>query len=183
VPSTISDALNSDATPRRELVEELTAELTSWSPREFIFSFRRLHRGNISLVHLNVLALVEAEGPMPMGKLADALDVSVASLTGIVSRMELRGLVQRVHSEHDRRVVLVRQTDAGAEVFLGIDEHRRMALAKLASTLTDEQISGLLAGHRALRVARLELTRESSGLVSVRRTESEPTSEEAPASR
>lgn len=156
---------------RRQLIHDLVLELTSWSPREFMFAFRRLHKGTISLVHLNVLTLLEADGPMPMGKLAEALDVSVASLTGIVTRMEQRELVERVHAEHDRRVVLVRQTDAGAGVFRGIDEHRREGLQKLATHLTDDEMHGLLTGHRALRAARLAVVKESSGLVRVRSTD------------
>ena len=139
---------------RQQLLDELTAELTSWSPREFIGAFHRLHHGSLSLTHLNVLTLLEADGPMPMGRLAEALDVSVASVSGIVARMETRGLVERVHAEHDRRMVLVRQTAAGADVFRAIDDDRRAALQRLLTHLSDDELAGFLAGHRALRAAR-----------------------------
>lgn len=145
---------------RQQLVEELTAELTSWSPREFIFAFRRMHRGTVSLIHLNVLTLLEAEGPMAMGRVAEALDVSVASATGIVTRMETRGLVERAHDERDRRVVLVRQTLAGADVFRGIEAYRRAGLTRLLTHLTDDELAGFLAGHRALRSARAAYVHE-----------------------
>ena len=149
-------------------------ELSSWSPREFVAAFRKLHKGAISLVHLNVLTVLDADGPMSMGRLAEALDVSVASLTGIVTRMESRGLVERTHSDEDRRVVLVRPTEAGADVFQGIDEHRRLALRVIATHLTNDEMTGLLAGHRALRAARLVMTREASGLVAVRAADPQP---------
>ena len=143
-----------------------------------MYAFRHLHQGTLSLIHLNVLTLLEVEGPMPMGRLAESLDVSVASATGIVSRMEARGLVERVHSDHDRRVVLVRPTDAGADVFRRIDAFRRVGLQNLAMRLTDGQLAGLLDGHRALRAARLTVVRESGGLVSVHNTNDEATPEE-----
>jgi DNA-binding MarR family transcriptional regulator len=139
---------------RRALNAEVIAELSSWNPREFIGAFRRWHQGSLSLIHLNVLALLEVEGPLSMSKLAEALDVSVASATGIVDRMEQRGLVERRHDLADRRVVVVHGAPGGAKVFEDIDEHRRTGLAKLLSRLTDAELSGLLAGHRALRVAR-----------------------------
>jgi len=164
-----------DAERRRRLVESLVGELTAWRPREFLASFRKLHKGAISLVHLNVLTLLDAEGPQSMGRLADALDVSIASLTGIITRMEQRDLVERVHDVEDRRVVNVRLTAAGADVLAGIDEHRRSGLIRLAQELTEEQLLGLLDGHRALREARLRVVRESSGLVSVRRADDDPT--------
>ena len=51
--------------------------------------------------------MLDTEGPTSMGRLAEALDISVASMTGIVDRMEERGLVERRHEGKDRRVVLV----------------------------------------------------------------------------
>jgi len=51
-------------------------------------------------------------------------------------------------------VVVVHGAPGGAKVFEDIDEHRRTGLAKLLSRLTDAELSGLLAGHRALRIAR-----------------------------
>ena len=43
-----------------------------------------------------------------MSRLAELLDVSFSNATGIIDRMEERGLVERVRVPDDRRVVLVR---------------------------------------------------------------------------
>ena len=155
-------ALNINTTPsstaasnrRRRLADALLSELLSWSPREFVSAFRRWHRDSFSLIHLNVLTMLDANGPDSMSHLAEALDVSVASMTGIVDRMERRGLVERRHGGQDRRVVLVYPTDAGGAVFREIDRRRREGLAKLLQRLSDEELAGLLTGHRALRKAR-----------------------------
>ena len=48
-----------------------------------------------------------------MSRLAEMLDVSMSNATGLVDRMEERGLVERVRVPDDRRVVLVRPTQAG----------------------------------------------------------------------
>jgi DNA-binding MarR family transcriptional regulator len=144
---------------RRKLAQEVVAELSSWNPREFITAFRRWHLGSFSLIHLNVLTLLEAEGSMSMSRLAEALDVSVASTTGIVDRMEKRGLVERRHDLADRRVVLVHPAERGLQVFVEIDKRRRLGLELLLNKLSDEELGGLLAGHRALRVARTEMAK------------------------
>jgi DNA-binding MarR family transcriptional regulator len=91
-----------------------------------------------------------------MSHLAEALDVSVASMTGIVDRMERRALVERRHDGKDRRVVHVHPTDAGRDVFREIDERRRVGLGKLLERLDADELDGLLKGHRALRQARAE---------------------------
>lgn len=136
------------------------AELLAWNPREFIAAFRRWHHDAFSLVHLNVLTILESDGPLAMSRLAEALDVSVASATGIVDRMEKRGLVERRRSESDRRVVLVHSTDRGKAVFTRIDERRREGLRRVLVKLDEEELRALLVGHRALRTARAELASE-----------------------
>jgi DNA-binding MarR family transcriptional regulator len=143
----------------RRLVNEVVDEITAWNPREFIAAFTRMHQGQISLVHLNVLMQLEATGPLPMHRLADALDISVASVTGVVDRMEARGLVERRRDAEDRRVILVRPAEGGRRLFAEIDEKRRQALGRLLATLSDAELQGLLAGHRALRAARAAVTR------------------------
>ena len=94
---------------------------------------------------------------MSMGRLAEALEVSVASATGIVERMEHRGLVERRHDEEDRRVVLVHPTPGAANVFAAIQQRRREGLGRLLQALSDRQLVGLVSGHRALRRARARL--------------------------
>lgn len=159
------------ATPnqRQQLSDAVRDELLSWSPREFMSAFRRWHHGSLSLIHLNVLTMLDTEGPNSMSQLAEALDVSVASMTGIVDRMERRGLVERRHERNDRRVVLVYPTEPGLDVFREIDERRRIGLGKLLERLSAEELEGLLTGHRALRQARTEAaaagTAEASGTV------------------
>src|ERR1700675_1178595 len=115
----------------RRLADELANELASWNPRERMGAFKAWHRGALSLVHLNVVTVIEADGALSMGRLAEALDVSVASVTGIVSRMEQRGLVERRHGEDDRRVVVVHLTEAGARIFRDIEARRREGLGRL----------------------------------------------------
>ena len=168
-----ADARPADARPdggRDSLISELVDEMTAWSPRDRINVFRSWLKGSLSLIHLHVLTVLEDGGPIPMSHLADLLDVSVASATGIVSRMEERGLVERRHGETDRRVVLVRPTEAGIAIFRDMTEHRRQQLTVLFTRLADGELTALLTGLRAMRAARLALHVEkaNAGLVAVR---------------
>src|SRR6187551_2454533 len=125
------------------MVHAVIDELTAWNPRERMGMFRKWLAGSLSIVQLHVLTILEASGPVPMGKLADALDVSVASATGIVDRMEQRGLVERGQQADDRRVVLVEPTVAGLAVFSDLDTHRRAGVAKLLERMTDAELAAL----------------------------------------
>jgi len=154
---------------RDALIAELVDVMTAWSPRDRINVFRSWLKGSLSLIHLHVLTVLEADGAMPMSRLAETLDVSVASTTGIVGRMEERGLVERTHGEKDRRVVLVGPTEAGIAIFRDMTEHRRQMLASLFTRLTDDELTALLTGLRAMHAAKqaLQVERTESGLVAV----------------
>jgi DNA-binding MarR family transcriptional regulator len=136
------------------MVGAVIDELTNWNPRERMGMFRKWLAGSLSIVQLHVLTVLEATGPVPMGKLADALDVSVASATGIVDRMEQRGLVVRRGDESDRRVVLVHPTAAGLAVFNDLAQMRRAGLVNILERLTNEELKALLVGLRAMSKAR-----------------------------
>jgi DNA-binding MarR family transcriptional regulator len=145
------------------VVDDLLQELTSWGPRERAGAFRQWLRVSLSLVHLHVLTVLEADGPLAMSKLAEALDVSVASATGIVDRMEQRGLVERRREPDDRRVVLVHPTDKGGSVFHDMAMERRKHLAILLDRMTDEELEGFLTGLRAMRRVRTEAMSKQNG--------------------
>jgi DNA-binding MarR family transcriptional regulator len=139
---------------RTTVPDDLLDELTSWPPGERVGLFRKWHQGAFSLIQLNVVAVLEAQGPLSMSRLAEALDVSVASATGIVDRMEHRGLVVRRHEEDDRRVVVVSLAEAGTHVFRDMAALRREHMGRLLAELTPDELAGFVKGIRAVRAAR-----------------------------
>jgi DNA-binding MarR family transcriptional regulator len=94
---------------------------------------QRLVRRGISMTHFHVLTLLRHHGEQPMGHLAEILGASVSSATGIIDRMEERGLVDRVGVPGDRRVVLVRPTAAGLAL---VDEAELVKSEVMGAALT-----------------------------------------------
>ena len=157
----INVSLNVNEPQTNPVVDEILHLMTSWTPRERIGMFRMWLRGSLSIVHLHVLTVLEVEGPLSMGKLAEALDVSVASATGIVDRMEQRGLVERRDDEADRRVVHVHPTDAGISVFREVEEQRRVGLARVLARMSGRDQKAFLIGLRGMRKARESLAADA----------------------
>ena len=143
-------------TERRRALDDLLDELTVWTPREREHAFRAWLRSSISLVHLHVLSVLES-GPLPMSRLAEALDVSVASATGIVDRMEARRLVERRVNPDDRRMLVVHSTRRGSRVFDVLAKERRARLRPVLERMTDDEIASFLVGMRAMRRIRGQL--------------------------
>jgi DNA-binding MarR family transcriptional regulator len=142
---------------RKQLLSEVVGELTAHTPSAMMRYMRRWPPGPLSLVHLHVLSVLDTEAPIPMRALAESLDVSQASATGIVDRMEQRGLVERRRDEDDRRVIRVALTETGRRMIEGLATERRERLAKVLEELTDDELEGFLRGSRALRRARERL--------------------------
>jgi DNA-binding MarR family transcriptional regulator len=149
---------------RRILTEQLLTEVTAWSPRDRMTALKLWHAGSMSIIHLTVLSTLEALGPQPMGALAEDLDVSVASATGIVDRMEKRGFVVRTHGAQDRRLVLVHPTDQGLHAVRQFGEHRRERFARMLGGLDAKQLRVLLSALRTIHAAR-DTTAEPAGTV------------------
>ena len=139
---------------RQAILQDLLEELASQSPAAAMRHMRHWPGGALSLVHLNVLAVLDVDGPLPMRGLAETLDVSQASATGIVDRMEQRGLVERRRGDDDRRVVRVALTDQGRSLIAGLATERREHLAMMLDHLTDDELEAFLLGARALHRAR-----------------------------
>src|SRR6266571_22971 len=73
-------------------------------------------RFDLSPIQCHVLHLLEPRRPLPMSRLADTLSCDASNVTGLVDRMESRGLVRRRASPEDRRVKVLQLTPTGARL-------------------------------------------------------------------
>src|SRR6476469_3882104 len=70
----------------------------------------------LSPAQCHVLHLIEPGRPLPMGQLAETLACDASNVTGLVDRLESRGLVRRHPSAEDRRVKVLELTATGARL-------------------------------------------------------------------
>lgn len=111
----------------------------------------------LSMTHFHVLAVLEAEGPTPMSRLADQLGVAFSNLTGIVTRMEERGIVERVHDAEDRRVVLAQLTSLGRSIVQQVESTRLEHMRQLVGALTSDEQRTVLGALQTLTSAHARL--------------------------
>ncbi|MET9729579.1 MarR family transcriptional regulator [Streptomyces sp. NPDC006458] len=92
-----------------------------------------------------LLGLLTLEA-LPMRKLAQRLKCEPSNVTGIVDRLEARGLVARQPDPADRRVKVAVVTEEGRRVARSLRESLRFAREPLAGLSVDERVSlrGLL---------------------------------------
>lgn len=78
-------------------------------------------------------------GPRKMSELAQALFCDNSNVTGIVDRLEERGLVRRMAAEGDRRVKLLVLTDQGERLRVEITKRMAEPPAAIASLSEKDQ--------------------------------------------
>ena len=108
---------------------------------------------DLSPVQCHVLHLLEPGRALPMGRLAETLSCDASNVTGLVDRMESRGLVRRQPSTGDRRVKVLHLTPAGSRLRARLLSHmtsrsnplsrlspdQRRTLAQILEVLVDEK--------------------------------------------
>lgn len=110
-------------------------------------------RLGISMTHFHVLTLLRHHDAMPMGHLAEILDASMSSATGIIDRMEERGLVERVRVPGDRRVVMVQPTQTGLDLVDEVELVKNDLLASALVRLSPDQLARMAAAAADLQAA------------------------------
>ncbi|MFI5688315.1 MarR family winged helix-turn-helix transcriptional regulator [Streptomyces sp. NPDC051636] len=87
-----------------------------------------------------LLNLLSVE-PLPMRKLAQKLKCEPSNVTGIVDRLESRGLVERRPDPADRRVKVAAATEEGRRVARDLREGLRFAREPLAGLSDEERLA------------------------------------------
>jgi DNA-binding MarR family transcriptional regulator len=106
----------------------------------------------LSPIQCHVLHLLEPGRPVPMGRLAETLACHASNVTGLVDRLEARGLVERRLSGDDRRIKVLKLTregvhqraqilkrmTSGARPLTRLSPRQQHALVRILEVLVDE---------------------------------------------
>ncbi len=145
------DAMSASTRPRSTPAGEawtLISELFHASKHRF---FAIAAEFELSPPQVMALRALQPGQPMAMSQLADALHCDNSNVTGIIDRLEDRGLVQRRSAEHDRRVKMLAVTPDGAELRARLLERLDEAPEILTALSVDDQHALRDIMRRALR--------------------------------
>ena len=93
--------------------------------KNIIYSIRRLMQAgelytkelnkiyNISSAQLNCLLALHESGPLSLSQIAKLILVNSSTVTGIIDRLEAKGLVKRLRISKDRRVITIELSKNG----------------------------------------------------------------------
>jgi DNA-binding MarR family transcriptional regulator len=112
--------MTSPQTQRAEIIGALTTSMRQTMVETvLLFELLAQHIG-INATDMQCLNILDFEGPVPAGRLAELTGLTTGAITTTIDRLEKGGFVERVRDPRDRRRVIVRQlssTREGFEIF------------------------------------------------------------------
>ncbi|WP_020553935.1 MarR family winged helix-turn-helix transcriptional regulator [Embleya scabrispora] len=144
----MSSAAGTDVDPTNPSTAEIMDAMAAVGTAYFHDFAAVVSRHGLTSVQAKTLSLLRR--PLPMRGLADRLVCDASNVTGIVDRLESRGLVRREPNPNDRRVKNVVATEEGHATIRRIRSEMKTTRAALDALTTDERLAlfGLLARLR-----------------------------------
>jgi DNA-binding MarR family transcriptional regulator len=139
--------------PNSDLQAEIVANFREAFAELRCLGSERMHRADISMTHFHLLSMLERHGSITMSRIAELLDVSVSNATGLIDRIEERGLVERVRVPTDRRVVHVQLTDKGRQQLHEIELFKEDMINAVLARLDERELRRVAQAMADLRGA------------------------------
>lgn len=92
---------------------------------------------------VTAVKMLEGFGDLSLSALSEQMSAHNSTITGLVDRMEKGGLVERVRSTQDRRVVLIRLTDHGRAIARSVPVTSMEVFARALASLSSGERDAL----------------------------------------
>jgi DNA-binding MarR family transcriptional regulator len=132
-------------------VEALTAlRVTARLTRQLMDRWADKHGLSEGRLHVLFRLAGTPDHQLPLGELAEQLEVTPRNITGLIDHLERDGLVERIDDPDDRRLTYARLTAAGGRRIEGMRAQGLAWQLKIASGLSTEELEQLR--HACLRL-------------------------------
>ena len=115
-----------------------------------INSKKLVKRVGLTGPQLVILQEISSLGEVTAGEIARAVSLSQATVTGVLDRMEKRGLLARQRCDHDKRRIMVRITESGKQVLKDAPPLMQEAFVERFSSLQEWEQSMILSSIQRL---------------------------------
>lgn len=107
-------------------------------------------KSGLSPARLSALSVVVFGGPLSLGRLAEAEQVTPPTMTRLVQALEQEGLVERLPDPEDGRGILIAATRAGDKLLNEARQRRIRRLVDLLAALPPAQLQAVSQATDAL---------------------------------
>jgi DNA-binding MarR family transcriptional regulator len=133
--------MSSERDERAELLERFAQVGREMSYRTVMFQQAIADRLGLSATEIQCAGVLELEGPMTAGRLAELTGLTTGAITGIVDRLVAAGLVRRSADPSDRRLVIVAWVPEKLAEVARFYEPMSRAIGESLAPLSNDQIA------------------------------------------
>ncbi len=126
--------------------------------REVKALYKEVLGNDISPQNIYILGLCDLEKQLTMQQLAEKMELDGSAISTLVSRMEKKFLLKRIHGKEDRRKVFVLLTKKGYERRESLQEKLHFLTKNLTNNLQADDIKNLKNIIEVIGKKRVELT-------------------------
>lgn len=106
---------------------------------------------DLSMSEIHTIEAIGYDGMRTMSETAEQLRVTLGTLTTAVNRLVKKGYVDRLRSDSDRRIVFVKLTEKGEEVFRIHEEFHAEMVEKMVNGLRMDEDKVLIESLEKLQ--------------------------------
>ena len=99
-----------------------------------------LSSSGLTMPQITAIRLVAHAGSLTMSQICAEMNASPSTVAGIIDRLEAAGIVERVRSEEDRRVIFVHLAAKGSEKALFAKQTMDTCFSKAFESLSDNEL-------------------------------------------
>jgi DNA-binding MarR family transcriptional regulator len=143
--------MNSSVTSRPEQLDRVAEHLLPSAARLVRLLIRQVRCSEVSRTEIEVLSTL-TQGPRSISELTEMEGTAQPTMTLLVRRLEDKGWVAREGRPEDRRLVIVRLTEAGVAAQARLRSVFVAALAADLQELPEEQLKDLAAATETLAI-------------------------------
>ncbi len=129
---------------KRKLAEELIRLARDHEAANNAFDEVACQKLGINHTDLRCLNIVDNQGPITAGRLAELSGLTTAAVTSVLDRLERAGYARRVRDQEDRRQVIVELTPLVAEragpIWGPLGDEARAAMTRMSA----EELKGVM---------------------------------------
>lgn len=111
-------------------------------PKRMIHVDELVREHQMPFSHIQILVMLSG-GDLSIGQMSERLGIAKPNITPLVDALRDNGLVERIRSEHDRRIVNVHLLPAGEEKLQGIREDIAAQVAQWKGNFSRSEIKEL----------------------------------------
>ncbi len=129
---------------RAEIIEGLTTEFRKSSAGSVLLSQSVADAVGVNSTDLECLDILQMSGPMTAGSLAEITGLTTGAITGVIDRLEKKGLAERAKDLEDRRRVIVQTVAEGVKKLEPYYEWVQEAVDAIYEKYNDEELALVL---------------------------------------